>query len=201
MNALIRCAVLLLLAVPAFGQQQTLFSGTVEQGVYGAPTAKFTQIADDWGIMIGGRIEWIADHQFGVGIGAYALGPAQIYSSFLIEGKALTLRMTHVGAHFEYFIRPNDLVHATVDAFVGAGGLYYTITEGDQDKNPRPDNFGAEIFSMIEPGINLEMNLTSYLHFSIGGSYRLAFNVDYQDLKGSDLNGLSATAALRVGFF
>ncbi|KXK54786.1 MAG: hypothetical protein IPM61_00660 [Chlorobi bacterium] len=192
---------LLLSAVPAFSQPQTLFSGDIEQGVFAAPTGKFTQIAGDWGMMIGGRGEWLADHQFGIGVGGYALVPAQIYSSFLIEGKALTLRMTYLGLFLEYFFRPNDVLHVTVETMLGGGGLYYTITEGDQDKTPRPDNFGSEVYSVVEPGVNLELNLAPYLRFVVGASYRLAFNIDYQDLEEKDVNGLSANMGFRLGLF
>jgi hypothetical protein len=57
--------------LPVFAGDETLFSGNVEHGGFGGPVVKFTQIKDEFGVLVGGRGGWIINHSFVLGAGGY----------------------------------------------------------------------------------------------------------------------------------
>jgi len=185
----------------ARAQQETLFDLDIEQSWFGGPTARFAHLAHDWGLMVGVRGEWVMDHVLGLGVAGYGLATRSISATFSVDGKRPTLEMGYGGFIIEYIINPNGLVHFSLESLIGAGGLTYSINGGDHDPVPRADNFGADAFFVAEPGITVDLNVTKFLHLSVGAGYRIISKVDFHDLESKDVSGMSIGAMVKFGTF
>ncbi len=67
----------------------------------------------------------------------------------------------------------------------------------DDDTYPHDTNW----FTVVEPGIKLEMNVFKWMRFSPGISYRAAFDSKSKDLSDGDLSGMSMNMTLKFGKF
>jgi hypothetical protein len=73
---------------------------------------------------------------------------------------------------------------------------------GRGDYTNRYNNNGNR-FVVVQPGINLEMNLLRYAKLYVGANYRLSFLNDNQTalLPANTLQGFSINAGLKMGLF
>ena len=66
-------------------------------------------------------------------------------------------------------------------------------------------NVDNTVAFIVEPGVNIELNLTKFLRFSTGVSYRYvtATQLDVLDaeIKNTDLSNLSYNASFKFGFY
>ncbi len=195
----------LLIPVLSFGQEQTLISGKVENGGYGAPVVKFSTVKNHFAVFVGGYGGWLINHTFMIGGGGYGLASkikgeqsAGLYYNFIDDIK---IDFGYGGLVLEYIGQPDNLVHYSVSALIGAGGVSYSsyfldaFTSGDYN-----DNHNAAVF-VFEPGINAELNVTTFFRIDAGVSYRLVTGTDIAGLKNSDLGGPAAGLAFKFGAF
>ena len=147
--------ILLLSVISIFGQAETLVSGEVENGGFGGPVVKFTQIDGEFGLFIGGRGGWIMNHTFVLGIGGYGL-VNQVDANFIFEGELIPLMVGYGGFEMEYIFSSNSLVHFSIYLLLGGGGLTYK--EFNDWRSPQvTDNFW-----IAEPAANIELNIASF---------------------------------------
>lgn len=186
--------VLLLSTVAIMGQAETLVSGHLESGGFGGPVVKFTQINDEFAVLVGGRGGWIMNHTFILGGGGYGL-VNEIDTKYTYEGELLQLMMGYGGLEMEYVNSSNSLVHFSVYLLLGAGGLSYR--EFDDRHSPEI----TDEFWIAEPAVNVNLNISSFFRISAGVGYRLITDVDLGDLTNSDIAGLSGILTFRFGKF
>ena len=78
------------------------------------------------------------------------------------------------------------------DLWVGLTG-----SPGDLRRaNPEPDRF-----FVVEPTVNAELNLMSFMRLDIGAGYRVVSGVSEWGYSNSDVSGASASATLKFGKF
>lgn len=186
--------VLLLSAVAIMGQAETLVSGHLESGGFGGPVVKFTQINDEFAVLVGGRGGWIMNHTFILGGGGYGL-VNEIETKSIFEGKFLQLMMGYGGLELEYVNSSNSLIHFSIYLLLGAGGLSYK--EFDDWHSPEI----TDEFWIAEPAINVNLNISSFFRISAGVGYRLVTDVDLGDLTNTDIAGVSGILTFRFGKF
>ncbi len=178
---------LLALAPMAAGaQQETLVSGQIQSGGFGAPVLKFTEVNQSFGFFLGGRGGWILNESFVIGGGGYGLTNQNHY---LVEA----LTMGYGGLDLEYVVRPNELVHVSFAVLVGGGGVRFW---------PDPSAFYYDsAFFVAEPGFNLELNVTPSFRLNLGGSYRSVSSLAVPGLTNADLSGWSGNVQFKFGKF
>lgn len=188
--------VISVIALQSFGQEQTLLSGKIEHGGYGGPVVKFTSINDKFGVLVGGHGGWIINHTLILGGGGYGL---------VNEAEANTLgplgeryvEFGYGGFEVEWVINSDKLIHFSIHTLIGGGSVTFRNEAEDitfRDKTT--DNF-----FVLEPGATLDLNVTSWLRFSVGASYRFASGVDSPVSTNSDLSAPAAVVMLRFGKF
>ncbi len=205
---------LLLLATCAFAQEEeemkTLFgnNGITSHGGYGGITTSYTNIDNRDAIMIGARGAWLINHKIGIGLAG---------TGFLTEGKVDTqlngdryqLEGGYGGLFLEYIVNPNSPIHLSFPLTIGAGGVSYTESYNSFRGNDF-DHFGEddEAFFVIEPGVELELNLLKFMRMAFGVSYRYTSDVSLnyvsnnQTIVSKDvLNGFSGGITLKFGKF
>ena len=175
-------------------QQQTLIDRMIEHGGFGGPVVKFTEINEDFALLVGGRGGWIVDHTFIIGGGGYGLS-----NEFKIEPDHLNWGMGYGGLELEYVYRSHELVHFSVQTLIGAGGVAY------QDHGDWYDeDWNGDGFFVAEPGVNVLLNVIENFRIGLGASYRYidGINEDETDFTSdSDLSGPSAVLTFKFGIF
>ncbi len=179
---------------------QTLISGDVSHGGFGGPVLKIGGVDGSAGVWIGGRGGWILnlaqDHAISIGGGGYGLVTNHRSPTFLTSDKESTYAaIGYGGLQLEYINRSWNLAHFTVTSLIGGGGLglrtsgYDVITDD------------AETFFVFEPGINLELNITTFFRIMTGISYRVVSGIDDFGFRDSDFSGINGTLTLKFGAF
>jgi hypothetical protein len=173
---------------------------------YGAISNKFTYINGDFANMVEVYGGWYVNHKLLIGAGAAAT------TNYIEVPKAYStrpdLRMSYeygqVGFVTEYAIASNRAVHVTLHLMTGAGFTlqyerpewgdweYYDYHYYDHDEN---------WFFVVEPGVQVELNLLRWMRFSPGVSYRFTDGSDAAGLSDSDLRGMSLNLTLKFGKF
>ncbi len=186
--------ILMLSVVSIFAQAETLVSGSIENGGFGGPVVKFTEIDGEFGLIVGGRGGWIMNHTFVIGGGVYGL-VNQIDSDFIFDGELIPLMMGYGGFEMEYIYSPNSLVHLSVYLLLGGGGLTYK--EYDDWHSPKV----TDSFWIAEPALNVELNISSFFRISAGVGYRFVSDVNLGDITDSDIAGVSGMLTFKFGKF
>jgi len=195
-------------AMPIMAQEQTLFSGKTEFGGFGGPVWKTTMLNDDWGLMMGGRGGWSINHVLSIGGGGYGLTtniPAPVSDRYLNFG--------YGGGIVEVILASDKVIHLTTNVLVGGGGVNFRKDweemNGDwedcyrcsYDKDYDPDFTPTDSFFVIEPGVELEINVAKFFRVGLGVSYRYINGIETEGLKDKDLSGISANVILKFGKF
>jgi hypothetical protein len=190
----------------AFPQEETLLEGGIESGGFGGPAVKFTQIKNEFGVLVGGYAGWLINHTVMLGGGGYGLvnkiragdEAQEVYQSFI--GRPVNIEMGYGGVVLEYINNSNSLVHFAFNTLIGAGGVTYNDRENDwewNDNNNRP----TDAFFIVEPELKAELNITTFFRINVGGSYRFVSGINIIGLKNSDIAGPSANITFKFGKF
>jgi hypothetical protein len=180
---------------------KTLLGRNRAGGGYCAFNTGYSVIDDKHAVLFGGRFGWIASHSIGLGIGAngfineYHYEPSLNRNVFLAGG--------YGGLYIEPILFPRSPVHLSFPVLFGAGGISYVSKESDMNNNLIED---SEAFLLIEPAVEIELNLTRFCRFAIGATYRLptAFDVGLTGTpkaNAQSIRGASVTAAIKFGKF
>ena len=195
MKNLITILLVLLLSYPVMAQEKTLFSGKIESGGYGGPLCKIGQINEETGIFVGGQGGWIMNHRLVLGGKGYGL-----VNEVEIEGSQnLKLEFGCGGALLEYIISSDKLIHLSLQSMIGAGGVRYAVKDHEEDHDEV--NYDDDAFFVLEPGVNLILNVSKNFRMGFGASYRYVNGVEYESLTNSDLSGISAQVFFKFGDF
>lgn len=176
-------------------QEETLIAGTITHGGYGGPSVKFTQIGNDFGVLVGGKGAWIINHTFAIGGGGYGLANnVETKGSENIPNAVLNFG--YGGVILEYIKNSDQLIHYTFSALIGAGGVNYRERNGGEMGSQNNKSF-----FVIEPEANAEFNIATFFRVNLGVSYRFLSNVTFDKFTRDDLGGVSAGITFKFGNF
>jgi len=179
----------------ASSAQETLMGGDLRHGGFGAPVVKFTQIDDRFGVLVGGRGGWIINGSFVVGAGGYGLANLDNFEHVTNPaGDRGRLAMGYGGLELTYVVRPDELVHFSLGALIGAGGVVWN----PQGQSGKQDD---DAFFIAEPELDVVLNVTTFMRAALGVSYRFVQGVELFDLRDRDVSGLAGVVALKFGSF
>ncbi len=175
----------------------TLLGKSNAIGGFGGVSVLYSQIDDKDAFVFGARGGVILGHVFAMGFGG--AGFINDYHIDEVYGK-VSLAGGYGGIFFEPIILPRFPVHLSIPVLVGAGGVAYTsIDESRWDNEPYVED--SEAFLVIEPGLELEMNITKFFRFSFGGYYRYTSDIELLNTPKDVLNGFSAGVNFKFGKF
>ncbi len=197
------------ICLPASAQEReemsTIFGGkdgNIEHGGWGGLSFGYTQIKGKDTYLMGARGGWLIDHHFTIGMAGYGYVSDNEYMD-IIEGTAINIAGGYGGLFLQAAIAPNYPVHVNIPVLIGAGGIAYT----DQkwwDGNSY-DDYGSSIDSdayfVLEPGLEIEVNLIKFMRLAVGGSYRYTSNISMINTDGDILRGFNGYFSLNFGWF
>jgi hypothetical protein len=181
-----------IIVTPREREDETLINDKLDFGAYFGPIIKFSEIKDEFAVLIGGRAGLLINHRFLIGAGGYGLAN-QIPADNYWPGYDYFLEMGYGGLVLEYILRPRKLVHLSIYTLIGGGGLCYE----DQWYEP----WDHDAFFVAEPGIDLMLNVTKRFRIGIGGSYRYISGVGLNNLTDEDISGPSGALTFKFGRF
>ncbi len=182
-----------------YAQEETLLgTGEIDHGGFGGPVVKFTSINDQFGVLVGGRGGWIINHSFVIGGGGYGL-VNEVEGTQLLNERKMFLNFGYGGFEMEYIMNWEKIAHSSVYLLIGGGGVNHRDRTREMDWNW--DNDETDVFFVIEPAVNFELNIVSFFRLGIGASYRFISGVDDSGLTDKDLSGPSAMLTFKFGKF
>jgi hypothetical protein len=197
-------ALLILCTSPLMAQEETLLgSGPIEHGGYGALVVKLTTVNNQLGVLVGGRGGWIINHTFAIGAAGYGLVndvtarvPGPLGQPYVNLG--------YGGLDLEYIAHSNEIVHYSIHTLIGGGAVGYrpgrwhefswSIDDDDWDMMYEP-------FFVVEPGMNIDVNITTWFRLSAGGAYRFVGGTRSDAVTRKDITGPSGMISFRFGSF
>ncbi len=188
-----------------YGERQdevmTLFGDHyVSHGGYGAITIGYSLIDNMDAIMIGGRGAWIIGHWFAIGFGGLGFFNDLHYNPDLAQNVNLT--GGYGGLILEPIILPRIPIHISTPVLFGVGGLAYMSSYGSAGwEDPNFLTEDATSFVIIEPGVDVELNIVKFFRLALGVSYKYTSEINLYDTPPDVLNGLTYNISLKFGKF
>jgi len=196
----------------------TLFSKNKEHKIdpYGALETKFSQMDNRLGLFLGGRLGAVLNNSFSFGAAGYGLLPTAKLSFDCPVPNHETEKNDYWssgygGLFFEYINSPNRVVHFSANTLVGCGRVTYKNINSffSSQKNYYADKITFEHPSsfvfILEPGVELNLNMTKFFKVSFGVSYRYApnFKLKYEEelVPSTFFNGFSANLVFKFAEF
>lgn len=180
---------------------KTLVGRDHQGGGYGAIYGGYTVIDNNEALVFGGRFGWLASHSLGAGIGVtgfineYHYEPAIDRDVFLAGG--------YGGLVIEPILMPRFPVHVSFPVLLGGGGISYISREDYYNDKAIED---SRAFLLIEPGAEIELNVTRFFRLAAGFTYRLpaSFNLgattnNTPSLKS--IKGMTGVLTMKFGKF
>ncbi|HEX2866894.1 MAG TPA: hypothetical protein VHO03_07615 [Ignavibacteriales bacterium] len=196
--------ILFFLPICIYAQRETVFEGDIDNGGFGGPVVKFTQVKGNFGVIVGGYGGWLINHQFLLGGGGFGLAndilaDEQVTNIFGYTERP-KLNFGYGGLVLEYYHDPMKLIHWSASLLVGGGGISYR--EGFfMDMEHSLQDITPDAFFVLEPGISGELNVAKFFKIGLGASYRWVSGVNMVGIKNSDLGNYSINLALKFGKF
>jgi hypothetical protein len=99
-----------------------------------------------------------------------------------------------VGGFVEYTAYSQKLIHLTFPIFMGYG-------EVEMDNETGDAGLGESHFFQLEPSALIEVNISKFVRFNIGGGYRFVGPMNYRNFDHNAISGPTGYIGLNVGLF
>ncbi len=188
---------------------RTLFGSDISHGGYLAASTNYSLIDGKDALAIGGRIGWIIDHKLTLGFGGYGFAN-DIYVENVVNDEGYNLVGGYGGLYIEPILFPKFPVHLSFPILFGVGGIAYQTEKGYwiEDKDDGYDDYeyeyyteDSDAFLIIEPGVEVEMNVVKNLRIALSATYRYAYDVNLINTDSDILNGLTYGVTFKIGKF
>jgi hypothetical protein len=182
---------------------QTLVGHNNAVGGYGAISMRYTQLEDRDAFVFGARGGIVMGHVVSLGLGGAGFFNDVHYDA--TTGTDISLAGGYGGFFFEPVIMPKFPVHVSFPVLIGAGGVAIVSVDDDDDWDESFKSESSDAYMVIEPGIEVELNITNFFRFCVGGYYRYTSNVDISDpqynIPTDILRGFSGGVTFKFGRF
>ena len=182
-------------------EMQTLLGHNQPGGAYGAFSIGYSSIDDKQAILFGGKFMWIASHSVGFGFGGTGFINEFHYEPLL--DREVAIAGGYGGLFIEPILMPRFPVHLSFPILLGAGGVSYVSKEANHNNNFVED---SQAFLLVEPGAELELNLTRHFRFAVGATYRLPTPFDLgttgaPNISAKSIEGMTYMVTFKFGRF
>lgn len=179
-----------------------------ENGIALGIAIKPTTIDGKISLVSGFKATYIYDHSLYLGFGYYNLITNNIEAGFIDDSLNVrpNLRYDYFGPEFEYVFNPDNTLNFSIMTLVGMGHVKYgvskNVTQSGEEYYPE---YSDDWFYVLEPAVNINYQLTTWMRLSANAGYRLTFGGNYtyrEDNYGdSQLSGFTLKADFMFGIF
>ena len=186
---------------------KTLFTRGAKIHGFGGLDTKYSEFNQDNSLLVGVHGGIIVNRHFILGIGGYGLSSNNKFDG-IDPNQELYLYGGYGGLLIGYTIAPKEIIHISFPILIAGGGfevsdkIYFNeVRIKDQIRlENRIEHTSALV---IEPGVELEINVTKFFRIAVGGSYRVVRGVslDRNNITDDDLTNWATHASLKFGKF
>lgn len=183
-------------------QVQTLFGNRSHNsnGGYGGFSVGLGNVGDSTAVFAGIKGGWIINHGLTIGIAAYGftdnlnmnLKPGS-FNSYITGG--------YGGLLIEPIVAPFSPIHLSIPIIFGAG----TIAKVEQyywnHRYNEPIVNDLSAFLIFQPGLEIEINVVSFMRIAAGASYRFASDIVVEGVSAQAMNGMMGHFTFKFGKF
>ncbi len=99
----------------------------------------------------------------------------------------------------EFIFSPKSVVHSSISLLIGGGAV--STQQHWTEVTDWMHGYQSDGVFVLEPSLNVELNVVSFFRVNAGGSYRFVSGVSMFGLTNKDLSGPSINLALKFGAF
>ena len=188
-------------------QIQTIFNQTGRIGWWVGPEFSYTMI-DKKSAYLGGMSGGIIiNHNFSIGLaGMGIMTTNNLRFSGINDTADVYLYGGYGGVRLEYRIKPMNSINIAFPLLIGGGGAAYS-TWGPNDwlnynnYYQNDASYSWDSYFVIEPGINIGLNLIKFMRLDAGVSYRITSGLSLPKTDKAMMNGFNANISLKFGKF
>lgn len=186
------------------GKDRTLIPEKFTSGYYAGPTFSVTNFADQVGLFVGGKGGWIVNRKFAIGASAALLVntidfnlkvPSQ--NSGVEVDTTLDASLYYGGTELGYIRSPENLFHYSLWLQIGVGLIGFKDYECASCG--QKTDLDRDLFLIVEPRIDLNLNVTKMARVSLGMGWRYAYDLELRGVSNQDFYGPIGLLAVRVG--
>jgi hypothetical protein len=163
---------------------------------YGGPLLGTTQINKELGLTIGGRGGVVVNKKYAFGgIGFGMVNSPEFTGNNLSDNTNVQLQMSYGagGVFIEYIFNIENLIHFSIPLNIMAGRINI------YDKKAETE-IESSAFFIIEPGINIDLNVSKHYTQSLYMSYRQALGSSLINLDDKNISGLNIGLIFKFGY-
>lgn len=180
-------------------EYQSVFNPLSIRGNIGLHTGALNVTNNQLILKSGGSVAVILNHKLALGASASGFAASQ---AITIQNDDYSLYGAHGGLLIEPIIFPKRALHLSFPTTIGGGQANYFLDSlGYRDWDWYETESFYNDFVFIEPGVNIELNLTKFMRFGITGSYLITNTLNQSKINSTQLDGLSVQATLKLGWF
>jgi len=179
-------------------EQKSIFksgNGKTTHGFYGGIITRYGQVSGNGSALLGAKGAWIINHKLGIGISGNSIMNRTKTSA---NGNVFAgYAGGNGGIMIEPIIFADKAVHITLPVVFGGGFIgSYTYFGNDLWDTGKYVAFG-----LIEPGIEVELNVIKWFRVSFGAYYAFRSEVDSYKMDTDIMSPLSLGATFKFGKF
>jgi hypothetical protein len=160
-------------------------------------------------MIIGARGCFVAGHSLAIGLAGNGIFSQKVFDTRLSQDGYYS--GGYGGVVIEPIFLPKSPIHISVPILMGAGGISYEAKSGDNTLvlfGSNSNTVDTRSFFILEPGVEVEINVLKFFRLALGGYYRYTNNINLRYDNSTDLvakpgflRGFSAGITLKLGKF
>ena len=179
------------------GAQQTLLGEDFTSGGYGGPGLRIGTLNGELAVQAGGQGGWVIGKTLVIGGAGYGVATEH---EVTFNSTTYAMDFGYGGLLLEYLHKSDEVFHGYLALIVGGGG----VSLRDTSQPSSSDDVDDDVVLVLEPSLNLEVNLTKTMRVGLGGGYRIVSGLkesweDDYGLTAADLSGPFASLTFRFG--
>lgn len=185
-------------------QIKTLSGKMSHSGGFGALSFRTSEFRDESLVFAGLRGGWIINRTLAIGLEGHGIIPTAKFDFQLEDVNdniEASLNGGYGGLFLELIFFSNEVVHATVPVSGGAGWLGYLRSDDDNFFPGVNSEVDGDVFWYVEPGANLEFNISRNFRLDFGVSKRFTQDLELIDTESKDFENLNYYITLKIGSF
>ncbi|MGB0525850.1 MAG: hypothetical protein ACPGJS_22915 [Flammeovirgaceae bacterium] len=181
------------------GQIKTLVGNTSHFGFYGGLSFQASKLKNE-NIMMGGvKFAALINRTLGIGFEGYGIIPHSSSTNYLTGQDVIPLG-GYGGLMLEPILFSNKAVHFTFPVSAGAGWLGYHEDWGNEFNNSS-DLIEGDVFWYVQPGANVEFNISRAFRINLGINRRFVQDLDLPETTNDDFSKMGYYMTLKFGRF
>ncbi len=190
---------------PNNDEVKSLLSKGNDLNAFGAVDLKVGSFVDERGLLAGAYGGFIINRRYLFGVAGYGLVTNVEFEGMVPndpEPRKLNLHGGYGGVLIGTTIAHKELVHISMPIVFGVGS-FEVVDKNYFGSNVADSEFTIEnsIFFVVEPGIQLEFNITKYFRIAAGVTYRYVSGTELANVSDDDVTGTSGILSFRFGRF